>query len=578
MTETENETETETDRTDKRTSFVTGVLLLLFSSVLAGICAWLGFIRYSPPAPNPSTVPQDTFSAARAEVILKMLVGDGIPHPSGSKQNAIVRDRIVDYLKRLGVEIELHETSNLYRLTGESIPLVNIIAKVPGTNSSATIALSAHYDTKFSTPGASDDGVGVATVLEIARYFSNHRPTNDLVFLITDGEEMGLLGAEKFIAEHPLAKDIDVIINLEARGTSGPSLMFETGTASLASIRRFAATAKRPFTSSLFYEIYKLLPNDTDFTRFREGGLQGFNFAFIGDVKNYHTTLDNFATVDRGSMQHHGDNAFELMKLLAHEAPLAFESGRSVYFDVMGYRVFYWPEPWAVPMALTACLLLVGAVIWQLRRNKFRFTQLLFSLAAVFGFLLCGIALGLFLDFGMKLDGQFENPWPYVPLPRILAFWFSAAALAGVFRRVVEGDPRQIFFAVWFSWTVLLLLSSLFAAGASYLFLIPCTFAVVGVSVAVGWSTRSIAKQRTAMIFAAVLGWIGVCIVWLPMEPLYYDALGFRLNLFLIARVTLVCSALLPVIACLKNKSCYLFSSVAGISAVVCLLIGGFGP
>ena len=225
---------------------------------VAVACTVLGYFRYSPPAPLPASVPDDTFSAARAEPILKMLVGDGIPHPSGSEQIAIVRQRIIDFFAEFDIEVEQHVTSGQYWRTGEVYPLVNLIAFIPGSDPHATIALASHYDSVFAGPGAADDGVGVAVSLEIAKYFSANRPRNNLVFLITDGEELGMLGASKFVNDHALADEIDVIINLEARGTKGPSLMFETGPASYWTIQQFASRSRRPFSSSLFFEIYKL--------------------------------------------------------------------------------------------------------------------------------------------------------------------------------------------------------------------------------------------------------------------------------------------------------------------------------
>ena len=51
-------------------------------------------------------------------------------------------------------------------------------------------------------------------------------------------------------------------------------------------------------SNSLYYFIYKLLPNDTDFTVFKAAGYEGLNFALIGDVERYHTPQDDFAHLD----------------------------------------------------------------------------------------------------------------------------------------------------------------------------------------------------------------------------------------------------------------------------------------
>ena len=145
--------------------------------------------------------------------------------------------------------------------------------------------LAAHYDSVLAGPGVSDDGIGVATVLEIARAVKSQPvPRHSIVFLIDDGEEAGLLGARAFVDSDPWAKNIGAAVNLEARGTSGPSLMFETGAANAWAVRLYASSVKSPLTSSIFYTLYKRLPNDTDFTVFKAAGYEGMNFAFIGDV------------------------------------------------------------------------------------------------------------------------------------------------------------------------------------------------------------------------------------------------------------------------------------------------------
>ena len=132
--------------------------------------------------------------------------------------------------------------------------------------------IAAHYDSVPFGPGASDDGAGVAALLEIARMTQKLPASrNDILFLITDGEELGLLGAEGFVRSHALAKTIRVAINLEARGTSGRSLMFQTSDQSAWLIRHYANCTTHPTTSSLYQEVYKRLPNDTDFTVFADG-------------------------------------------------------------------------------------------------------------------------------------------------------------------------------------------------------------------------------------------------------------------------------------------------------------------
>lgn len=64
----------------------------------------------------------------------------------------------------------------------------------------------------------------MSAVLEAARALTEGpRLRNDVVFVLTDAEEACLCGAEAFVGQHPLAADGGVVLNLEARGSGGPS-------------------------------------------------------------------------------------------------------------------------------------------------------------------------------------------------------------------------------------------------------------------------------------------------------------------------------------------------------------------
>src|SRR5438876_401645 len=130
-------------------------------------------------------------------------------------------------------------------------------------------------------------------------------------------EVLGRLGAEAFVAGDPAAKEVGAVVNLEARGTTGASLMFETSDRSGWIVDLFAKSVPRPASNSIYYTIYKMLPNDTDLTVYKRSGLAGLNFAFIGGEARYHTPRDDFAHADPASLQHHGENALAMVRALA---------------------------------------------------------------------------------------------------------------------------------------------------------------------------------------------------------------------------------------------------------------------
>ncbi len=177
-------------------------------------------------------------------------------------------------------------------------------------------------------------------------------PRNPVILLIDDGEEAGLLGARAFVDSHPWASQVRAAVNLDARGTSGPSLMFETGSASEWAVALYARNSRRPALSSIFYTIYKLLPNDTDFTVFKAAGYQGLNFAFVGDVAHYHTPLDNSASLTPASLQHQGENGLAAVTALANSDLSNPPQREAVFFDVLGRRTIRWPASRSLPFAL----------------------------------------------------------------------------------------------------------------------------------------------------------------------------------------------------------------------------------
>src|SRR5262249_660169 len=137
------------------------------------------------------------------------------------------------------------------------------------------------------------------------------------VFLITDAEEAGLIGAEAFVADPNLLHGVATVLNVEARGTKGSSYMFETSARNQWMVRIMARALPRPSPASPFATIYDILPNDTGLTGFKRAGLAGLNFANVGVVARYHTPLDNLEHLSILTLQHHGDHAVAMARALA---------------------------------------------------------------------------------------------------------------------------------------------------------------------------------------------------------------------------------------------------------------------
>lgn len=543
-------------------------------AVMAVVLA-LSFRAYAPPAPLPADAPPQRFSAGRAEAILESLLGDGIPHPAGSEQNRKVRQRAVAMLESFGYEVQLQATSKQVDGAADAIPLTNIMAVLPGSEGGPAVMLASHFDSKPQSPGAADAGAGAAAVLEIARMLKLEGGfKRDVVFLLTDGEEFGMLGAERFVAEHPLAKTIGVVINLEARGTSGPSLMFETSEHSAWLIAQFSRSSRKPITSSLFYEIYKRLPNNTDFTLFKNAGMQGFNFAFIGNVKNYHQPTDNLQNLERGSLQHQGDNALGLVRALGNLDIGAQTGGKAVYFDVFGQFVVSWPPTASALFSLAALAFLVirsPALTGTSIKNNLAWPNLGPALGLLLRSTLALLATGLIIDAGFRYQGFYEPAWIASAFAGELLYWLMALTIAScccllATKRTL--DPDRVWLVAWASWAMLTVLVSFSIAGASYLFVVPLLVACMATM-----ARRGPAPKRLASGFFFVAPAVAVAVLWLPLERLFYDAVGFRMGGFLIIRVAIVMLALLPVLCITGRDTLKRLSAAGGVGTVICIVI-----
>ena len=324
----------------------------------------------APPRALDESAPPDQFSAGRAMAHVRQIARE--PHSIGTAANRRVRDYLVEQLTALGAEVRVERTIGITHYARQIFAgtAENIVATVKGSSSSRAVMLSSHYDSVPESPGAADAGSGVAAILELIRALKTGAPLqNDLVILITDGEEEGLIGAAGFVRDHPdIAQRVGIVLNFEARGSSGPALMFETSEGNGWLTREFARAAPYPMGSSLAYAVYQGLPNNTDMTAFKKARLAGLNFAFSATFENYHTRRDTVENLDPRSLQHLGSNALALTR---HFGDLQLGDERPpnrVFFNWYGSSLVHYP-PWVVWVILALVGGLLAAVLTMLARR-----------------------------------------------------------------------------------------------------------------------------------------------------------------------------------------------------------------
>jgi hypothetical protein len=363
-------------------------ILVLWGLIIALVI--LSIRALHAPPPLPATAPENEFSAERALIHVREIAT--VPHPLGSAADAAARNYLVAQLTQLGLQPQIFsslgvDASARLIIAGKTN---DIVGRLPGTASGPAIILMAHYDSVYSAPGAGDDASGVASILEILRALKHGPPIQrDIIVLFTDGEEAGLLGAEAFAHAHPWMKDAGLILNFEARGNRGPSLLFETSQNNQPLIGAFARVPPYPIGSSLFYELYKILPNDTDFTVFRPAGIPGLNFAFGEGLEAYHSPLDTPDHLSLASLQHHGSYGLALTRHFGQLdlAALRNSQGDDVFFDWFGSRLVAYSQRWVLPGQILITFLLVIALLLAFRGPEFSKRRFLL------GFLACLVVL-----------------------------------------------------------------------------------------------------------------------------------------------------------------------------------------
>lgn len=446
-----------------------------------------------------------SFDTARAIARLDRILGDEQPHPVDSAANDGVRERLVAELRAIGLSPRV--TDDFACNGGKDSPTVscarvrNVLATF-GAAEGKHVLMVSHYDSTPAGPGAADDGIGVAAMIETAAALKERKLARPVTLLFNEGEEAGLLGARAFLERNPLADRVESLVNLEARGVTGPAVMFETSRPNGLAVAAFADAAENPVANSLTTDFYGLIPNSTDVAVFEERGWTTLNFAVIGNETRYHSPGDTVEALDPRSVAHMGRQALAVTERLATRG-VAGESGEKLYTDLLGRALLVMPM--AVGLALLAALLvLFGWIAWRRRPGVARASGTV--LAAMAGAAL--LSLVLQVAIGMVRAGEYWRAFPEakglaVYLTALLA---SAAALLWIARGVDRSRLRAGF---WLVFLVIGALLSLVAPGAAIFFLLPPLLAGAGMLLRRRW-------QRAAQV-AALLAWAALFLTWAPL-------------------------------------------------------------
>ncbi len=536
------------------------------------LLAWMSISLAGPPAAVPEAAPPDVFSAERAMKHVREIAR--APHPVGSAEHDRVRDYLLAQFSALGLEPAVQKTTGLLARYQSAATVENILARKKGTATGPAVLLAAHYDSVPSGPGAGDDGAGVAAILETARALqAGPALRNDVIFLITDAEEVGLLGAQAFIAEHPWAKDAGVVLNIDNRGTSGAVVMYETSANNGWLIHQLADAAPQPRASSLAHAVSQRMPNSSDMRVFKEAGIPGLNLAFIGQPQNYHSLQDTPENLNPRSLQHHGNYALALARHFGNLDLTHVEQPDAVYFNLVASWFVVYSPVWAKIFGVAAVILWLVVSILGFRSGALNASGLLWGLQA--------LALNLAAAWGLA----WLTSWS---LPRLHGHWIAdgpfffssiySGALLSLILAATAGiweifRPKVSWYSLGFVGATLWTFAAAFTAfrfqEASYLFLWPAvaTLAALGVVFALSpavprWSVGLMGLAATPGVFLVA-----------PLLPLLTLAMGLsRLGSLAIAiTAALLLWLLAPLLTGPRPTRRWFLAGVALLAALIFL-------
>ena len=342
-----------------------------------------------PPNPVPASAPKSTFSAQRTMQDLKVVARE--PHPIGSAEQERVRAYILGQAKALGLPTEVQRAEVAPGRIAE-----NVIVRLPGTaNSARDVLLTAHYDSATSSPGAGDNGVSVAAMLESMRVLEADEPLkNDLVFLFTDGEELGGPGAEAFVNRDPAAKSVGVAFVFDSEPDSVTTDMRTTSPGDAWLIRQLIAASPPVFANSATNASDRTRLGN-DFAAFPPAGITSAEFLLQGSVVRYHTPRDNVAAVDPSAVQDHGDTMLALARNFSNlDLGGARNAGQDlVFFAAPLLGLVAYPIWIAKVVAIVAVIFFVAVIVVARRRGRFSVAHLGLGTLAFLGVLVVGAAL-----------------------------------------------------------------------------------------------------------------------------------------------------------------------------------------
>jgi hypothetical protein len=531
----------------------------------------------------PATVnnhPADTaFNVSNALTHLQSITRE--PHSLGTAANDNVRNYLISTCRSLGLDVSplpfeeaIPEFKGVVAARG-----INIAAILHGTGTGDVkaahgkkILVMGHYDSEPNSLGAGDDGSACTAMLECARALRAGAPLPaDVLFLFTNGEENGLLGAEAFAKDSTRLQDIGLILNFDGRGDKGKCLMFRTSGDNRWIISEYARSRVHHGSGSLFSELFKILPNNTDFSTLLKTRIPGLDFAFAEGFTAYHNRTDNVDNIDRNMMQEQGDNMLGSIRHFARidlDTPHTADESSATWFNPLGDILLHY-----LPSVNLILLLLTNALVLFALASGFYKKQIRLTHVAL-GLLIYPLTLFLLYFLAAWSLDAIRAAWPlylgyYPNAYNSYYFYLALAAEAlAVFTLVYTWPIRRrsmpsLFIAILILQTILLDFAYRYIPAGSYFLYFP----LLGSAVVFPFLKKS-----------PIILLIGALPAILLLAPLIYsmaELFDVQPDAAMVAPLTaLLLGLLIPLFSLTIRETRWL---IPGTALVVLLAAAGFG-
>lgn len=494
----------------------------------------LHLLSLAPPPPAPTNADPDTFSAERAWADIEQIAAQ--PRPLGSSANRKTAAFLKGRLEQLGAQVDqeglrdrISVVSGGQLILGASIE--NVIGRFPASSppddsNLGSIVLMAHHDANTMSPGAGDNAMGVAVLLEVARVVSGRDLKREVIVLFTDGEEEGLLGAREFFESHAWGRNVALVINADSRGNAGPVRLVQTSAGNANLIALYGRSVSSPHANAAIDLFGSASPEITDLGVPLSMGISSMNFAALGSIFDYTSASDRAENLSLATVQDMGGQILAVVFGASETTDLSSANAAS-FFDFFSLTLIQYPAFVDWVLLALGWLFLVAGSAQSVRQGDANIKALggtavsqlgILVLAALAAFAIA-TALGANQDFTDPFDGRrYLINWHLFAIPITLL-----VVAVCVLPMAIWPNLRVAWWVAGLIWTgCASLLLQMASPGAGYFLAIP--FFVSSLIFLIStFNHRSKTGQSLSGLFVATL-LAAICLI--PVIVAYHTLIG----------------------------------------------------